>query len=81
MAAAQRVVVAGVGMIPFVKPGAQAPYPEMGAQATRAATRVAPPPSAAPDAAEAPDPEPLFPSWSPHVRQLPAFHICLVEPG
>jgi len=31
------VFVAGVGMIPFVKPGAQAPYPQMGAQAARAA--------------------------------------------
>ncbi|RKP47808.1 lipid-transfer protein [Pararobbsia silviterrae] len=32
-----RVFVAGVGMIPFVKPGANAPYPEMGAQAARLA--------------------------------------------
>ncbi len=32
-----RVVVAGVGMIPFTKPGANAPYPEMAAAATRAA--------------------------------------------
>ena len=31
------VVVAGVGMIPFVKPGANAPYPEMAALATRQA--------------------------------------------
>jgi sterol carrier protein 2 len=29
-----RVYVAGVGMIPFVKPGANAPYPVMGAEAT-----------------------------------------------
>ena len=29
----QSVFVAGVGMIPFVKPGANAPYPAMGAQA------------------------------------------------
>ena len=28
------VYVAGVGMIPFVKPGANAPYPVMGAEAT-----------------------------------------------
>jgi acetyl-CoA acetyltransferase len=34
---AQDVVVAGVGMIAFVKPGASAPYHEMGAQAARAA--------------------------------------------
>lgn len=33
----QRVYVAGVGMIPFVKPGANAPYPAMGAQAVREA--------------------------------------------
>jgi len=33
----RRVVVAGVGMIPFSKPGAGAPYPAMGAAATRAA--------------------------------------------
>jgi acetyl-CoA acetyltransferase len=32
-----KVVVAGVGMIPFVKPGANKPYPEMGAEALRAA--------------------------------------------
>src|SRR6478736_2512223 len=32
-----RVHVAGVGMIPFVKPGANAPYPVMGAEATRLA--------------------------------------------
>src|SRR4051794_6401690 len=31
------VVVAGVGMIPFTKPGASAPYDVMGATATRAA--------------------------------------------
>ena len=31
------VYVAGVGMIPFVKPGANAPYPAMGAEATRLA--------------------------------------------
>ncbi len=31
----QSVFVAGVGMIPFVKPGANAPYPAMGAQAVR----------------------------------------------
>ena len=31
------VVVTGVGMIPFSKPGASAPYPQMAAQATRAA--------------------------------------------
>lgn len=31
------VLVAGVGMIPFTKPGANLPYPEMAAQATRAA--------------------------------------------
>ncbi|MGA2551240.1 MAG: lipid-transfer protein [Burkholderiaceae bacterium] len=30
-----KVVVAGVGMIPFAKPGASATYPEMGAQAAR----------------------------------------------
>jgi len=33
----QDVVVAGVGLIPFVKPGANAPYPEMAALATRQA--------------------------------------------
>ena len=32
-----RVVVAGVGMIPFAKPGASAPYYEMGAEAGRRA--------------------------------------------
>ena len=32
-----RVHVAGVGMIPFVKPGANAPYHVMGAEATRLA--------------------------------------------
>jgi len=32
-----RVIVAGVGMIPFAKPGASAPYPQMAAAATRAA--------------------------------------------
>ncbi|MCX7071075.1 MAG: lipid-transfer protein [Gammaproteobacteria bacterium] len=31
------VVVAGVGMIPFTKPGANEPYPQMAAKATRAA--------------------------------------------
>ena len=31
------VFVAGVGMIPFTKPGASEPYPQMGAKATRAA--------------------------------------------
>ena len=34
---ASSVYVAGVGMIPFVKPGANAPYPVMGAEATRLA--------------------------------------------
>ncbi|MGB5948746.1 MAG: lipid-transfer protein [Parvibaculum sp.] len=34
-----RVVVAGVGMIPFVKPGAAAPYNEMGAEAIRLALK------------------------------------------
>lgn len=34
---ANKVVVAGVGMIPFAKPGASAPYPEMGAAAGRLA--------------------------------------------
>ena len=34
---AARIVVAGVGMIPFAKPGASAPYDEMGADATVAA--------------------------------------------
>ncbi len=33
----RKVVVAGVGMIPFTKPGASLPYPEMAATATRAA--------------------------------------------
>lgn len=33
----QNVYVAGVGMIPFAKPGASAPYDEMAAQATRQA--------------------------------------------
>ncbi|MBV8271016.1 MAG: lipid-transfer protein, partial [Cupriavidus sp.] len=33
----KRVFVAGVGMIPFVKPGANEPYPEMGAKAGRLA--------------------------------------------
>lgn len=33
----QKVVVAGVGMIPFKKPGQSDPYPVMGAQATRLA--------------------------------------------
>jgi sterol carrier protein 2 len=33
----RRAVVTGVGMIPFAKPGASAPYYEMGAQAVRAA--------------------------------------------
>lgn len=32
-----KVVVAGVGMIPFVKPGANKPYPEMATEALRAA--------------------------------------------
>jgi hypothetical protein len=31
------VFVAGVGMIPFTKPGANEPYPQMAAKATRAA--------------------------------------------
>ncbi|MGD5575227.1 hypothetical protein QUU09_22530, partial [Xanthomonas citri pv. citri] len=31
------VIVAGVGMIPFTKPGASAPYHEMGTEATRLA--------------------------------------------
>ena len=35
----QPVYVAGVGMIPFSKPGASAPYDEMGAQATTLALR------------------------------------------
>jgi acetyl-CoA acetyltransferase len=33
----RKVYVTGVGMIPFAKPGASAPYHEMGAQAARAA--------------------------------------------
>jgi acetyl-CoA acetyltransferase len=33
----QQILVAGVGMIPFAKPGASAPYFEMGAQAIRLA--------------------------------------------
>lgn len=33
----EKVVVAGVGMVPFAKPGANAPYTEMGANAARAA--------------------------------------------
>ena len=33
----QDVFVAGVGMIPFTKPGANEPYPQMAAQATRQA--------------------------------------------
>ena len=32
-----KAVVAGVGMIPFVKPGTEAPYDEMGAAAARLA--------------------------------------------
>ena len=32
-----KAFIAGVGMIPFVKPGAHAPYPDMAAQATRLA--------------------------------------------
>ncbi len=31
------VCVAGVGMVPFTKPGRSAPYPQMGADAARAA--------------------------------------------
>ena len=31
------VIVAGVGMIPFAKPGASAPYHEMGTEAARLA--------------------------------------------
>ncbi len=34
---ASKVIVAGVGMIPFAKPGASAPYHEMGAEAARRA--------------------------------------------
>src|SRR4030095_10679230 len=33
----QKIVVAGVGMIPFKKPGASEAYPVMGAQAVRLA--------------------------------------------
>lgn len=33
----RNVLVAGVGMIPFTKPGASAPYPQMAAEATRLA--------------------------------------------
>ncbi|MBI1907756.1 MAG: lipid-transfer protein [Rhodocyclales bacterium] len=33
----RQTIVAGVGMIPFAKPGAHAPYPEMAANAARAA--------------------------------------------
>ncbi|BDI61938.1 lipid-transfer protein [Qipengyuania nanhaisediminis] len=36
-AAAEKVIVAGVGMIPFTKPGASPSYDEMGAAAARAA--------------------------------------------
>ena len=32
-----KAFIAGVGMIPFAKPGAHAPYPDMAAQATRLA--------------------------------------------
>ena len=32
-----KAFIAGVGMIPFAKPGANAPYPGMAAQATRLA--------------------------------------------
>ncbi|MFX9093406.1 lipid-transfer protein, partial [Acinetobacter baumannii] len=34
-----KTLVAGVGMIPFAKPGASAPYDEMGAQATTLALK------------------------------------------
>ena len=34
---ANKAFIAGVGMIPFVKPGAHVPYPDMAAQATRLA--------------------------------------------
>ena len=34
---ANKAFIAGVGMIPFVKPGANAPYPDMAVQATRLA--------------------------------------------
>ena len=33
----QDVLIAGVGMIPFTKPGANEPYPMMAAKATNAA--------------------------------------------
>ncbi|MET0858195.1 MAG: lipid-transfer protein, partial [Telluria sp.] len=33
----RKVFVTGVGMIPFAKPGASAPYDQMGAMATRQA--------------------------------------------
>jgi len=36
---AERVLIAGVGMIPFTKPGANAPYNVMGAQAARLALK------------------------------------------
>ena len=36
---AHRVQVVGVGMVPFVKPGSNLPYPEMAAEATRIALR------------------------------------------
>jgi sterol carrier protein 2 len=35
----RKVYVTGVGMIPFAKPGASAPYDQMGAEATRAALK------------------------------------------
>ncbi|CAN5788820.1 lipid-transfer protein [soil metagenome] len=35
----QEVYVSGVGMVPFAKPGAHAPYPDMAADAVRAALR------------------------------------------
>ena len=34
---ANKAFIAGVGMIPFVKPGAHVPYPDMAIQATRLA--------------------------------------------
>lgn len=34
---ASHVYVAGVGMIPFTKPGAHLPYPQMAAEAARLA--------------------------------------------
>jgi sterol carrier protein 2 len=37
MTMSRKVFVTGVGMIPFAKPGASAPYDQMGAQAARAA--------------------------------------------